>query len=129
MTRFIKGLFRLPLPWQGWLLLIIAANLVGPLFFLEHLEAIVVVVVFGAAAATMAGLTAKFGFARILGLGHFYWFALLPYLVARLGEFPTDTDMGKWLRLLIVVNGISLTIDVVDVVRWFRGERAEVDLT
>jgi len=128
MTRFTKGLLSLPLHWKGWLLLIFAVNGVVPLFFLGHREAIVVLVVFAAAGVTMGLLTAKYGFARILGVGHFYWFGLVPYLVSRLGHFPVDTDIGKWLRALIVVNCISLAIDVVDVARWIRGERGETDL-
>ena len=40
--KFHRGIMRMPLPWRAWLMLLITANMVVPLFFLHRLEAQVV---------------------------------------------------------------------------------------
>ena len=75
--------------------------------------------------ALMTYLTARFGFTRILGLGHIFWIPLLGFLLTRLGSIPAGDAYGAWLRALIVVNSVSLLIDTVDVIRFFAGDRAE----
>lgn len=127
--RFVRGMLRMPLGWQLWLAVLGAANLVAPLFFLDRLEAGVVLGVFLVAGTLMGLLTARFGFSRILGAGHSPWLVLLPWLWTRLPEatlLPLDGDaFGWWLRAVLVVNTLSLMIDATDVVRWVRGEREE----
>ena len=43
-----------------------------------------------------------------------------------LPDYPADTGTGLWLRLVMTLNVVSLGIDGVDVVRYLRGERAEL---
>ncbi|MFQ5477816.1 MAG: hypothetical protein ACE5E4_04280 [Candidatus Binatia bacterium] len=124
--KFTKGLLRSPLRVKIWLLLLVAVNLLGPLAFLDRLEARVVLVVFLAGAGLMVGLTALSGFTRLLGLGHVLWVPLLCFLWARLNEIPANDAFGLWLRLLMSANAVSLILDLSDVVRYLRGERAEV---
>ena len=66
----------------------------------------------------MTALTAWGGFTRLLGLGHILWFPLLVYLWRSLQGHPFDTGIGLWLRVLMVLNTLSLGIDTVDVVRY-----------
>jgi hypothetical protein len=120
----MQGALRSPMAIQLWLLLMAAVNGVAPLFYLDRLEARVVLGTFVIAATAMMLLTGRFGFTRILGLGHAPWLALVPYLFARLGEIPAGDTFGYWIRGVIVVNSISLIFDVVDVIRYARGERA-----
>ncbi|MCH8031411.1 MAG: hypothetical protein IIB09_06305, partial [Bacteroidetes bacterium] len=47
-------------------------------------------------------------------------------LAMRIGMFPAAESFGLWLRALLVTNAISLVIDTVDVIRWLRGDRAEM---
>ncbi len=42
--KFNKGIMRLPLPWRLWMVLLVALNLVLPLFFFDRLEAQLVLV-------------------------------------------------------------------------------------
>lgn len=126
LLRFSRGILAMSGPWQLWLALLGLVNMVVPLFLLDLPEARATLAAFLIAAALMTVLTHRFGFARILGLGHIVpWVPLLAYLIPRLGNLPAATAPGVWLRVLVVVNAISLVIDVVDVVRWLRGERAE----
>ena len=114
--------------WQLWLGLLVSANLIAPLFFLEHVEARVTVAALLLSITLMTALTARFGFSRILGLGHVAWLPLLAFLVVRVAEVPAATEFGVWLRTVIVLDVISLVIDAVDVVRFLRGDRAETVL-
>ncbi len=123
--RFNRGLLAMPPLWQGWLLLLVGANLVAPLFFLGHLEAQVTIAALLISMTLMTALTARFGFSRILGLGHVAWLPLLAFLLYRVTEVPATTAFGFWLRTVIVLDAISLVIDAVDVVRFLRGDRAE----
>ena len=123
--RFHRGLLGMPPHWQLWLGTLVGANLVAPLFFLEHVEAQVTIAALLISMTLMTALTARFGFSRILGLGHVAWLPLLAFLVDCVTEVPATTGFGLWLRTVIVLDAISLVIDAVDVARFLRGDRAE----
>ena len=125
LNKFYTGIRAMPLPWQLWLMCLGAMNLVVPLFYLERIEARIVLGVFLVGALLMVLLTALAGFTRLLGLGHILWFPLLYFLWTRLGELPADGLFGIWVRALIGVNATSLVIDLVDVIRYAAGDRAE----
>ncbi len=128
MNAFVKlnrGLFKMPLPWKLWLSLLVAANVFVPLFYFQQLEAQIVLGTMAANMTLMTYLTSRFGFTRILGLGHIFWIPLLGFLLTRLGSIPAGDAYGAWLRALIVVNSVSLLIDTVDVIRYLTGDRAE----
>ncbi|MFQ5757910.1 MAG: hypothetical protein ACE5H7_17695, partial [Acidiferrobacterales bacterium] len=59
------------------------------------------------------------------GLGHILWIPLLYFLWMRLEQNPADDFFGLWIRVVMVLNALSLVIDVVDVVRYIAGDRAE----
>jgi len=123
--KFNRGILSMPLHWQLWLGLLVGANGVAPLFFFGHVEARVVLVTLVASMVLMTYLTSRYGFTRILGLGHVLWIPLFGFLFTRLGDIPAVDTFGIWIRTLIVLNGISLVIDTIDVVRYFTGDRAE----
>ncbi|MEE9171199.1 MAG: hypothetical protein V3U73_15680 [bacterium] len=123
--KFNKGLLKQPFHVQLWLVLLVAVNLVIPLFYLGRIEARVVALTFLIAAALMTVLTALSGFSRLLGLGHFVWFPLLYFLWTGLEQIPADDFFGIWVRVLMILNAISLVIDVVDVIRYIAGDREE----
>ncbi len=124
-VKFNKGILRMPIRWQLWLMVLVAANMFGPLFFLHYLEAQVVLGTILASMMLMTLLTGRFGFTRILGLGHVLWIPMLAFLFARLGDIPVGDAFGIWIRALIVLNSVSLVIDAIDVIRYIAGDRAE----
>ncbi len=124
-ARFNRGIMKMPVQWRVWLMLLIAANLVVPLFFLGHLEAQVVVGALLASVILMTILTGLAGFTRLLGLGHIFWIPLLYFLWTRLGQIPADSMFGIWIRVLIALNAASLVIDAVDVISYLAGDREE----
>ncbi len=123
--KFNKGMLKLPLHWQLWLAALVAANAVLPLFYVQRLEAQVVLGTMLVSMILMTLLTGRFGFSRILGLGHILWVPMLAFLLSRLGDVPAGDVYGIWIRALIVLNSVSLVIDAVDVVRYLAGDRAE----
>lgn len=125
LTKFMLGVMKMPILWRMWLMLLMALNMIGPLFFLGRLEARIVLVTMVLNAALMMVLTGKFGFTRILGAGHILWIPLIYYLWTRLAEIPANQPFGLWLRVVMVVNCLSLVIDAVDVVRYAAGDRTE----
>ncbi len=123
--KFNKGIMSMPIYWQLWLMLLVTFNLIIPLFFLNRLEAQVVVGALVASMTLMTVLTAISGFTRLLGLGHIFWIPLLYFLWMRLEQNPADDFFGLWLRVLMTLNAVSLMIDAVDVGRYIAGDRSE----
>ncbi len=124
--RFTRGLLAMPIHWQLWLALLVGTNLVVPLLFIERVEAQLVIGAFLISMGLMTALTARFGFSRILGLGHIIaWVPLLAFLWSRLPDAPSSDSFGLWLRVVIALDAASLVIDAVDVVRFFAGDRSE----
>ncbi len=124
MIDFFRAMLLLPKPWVVWVGLLIAANLVAPLFFIGSLEAKVVVVAIMVGAITQMAIFRAKGFVRLLGLGHFPWVPMIPWLWTRLGQLEVNNLFAYWLVAVIVLDGLSLIIDATDVVRYMKGERA-----
>ena len=124
--KFNKGMMNMSTPVQLWLLALVTVNLVLPLFFLERVEAQVVIAVMVASMMLMTALTSITGFTRILGLGHILWIPMLYWLWTRLDQIPADDVFGVWIRMLMTLNAVSLVIDAIDVTRYLAGEREEV---
>ncbi len=124
--KYNKGVLRMSWPVKIWLLLLVAANAVAPLLFLQHIEAQMVIGAIIVGAMLMSLLTARFGFSRILGLGHILWIPLLGWLAFRLGRIPADDAFGMWVRGVMLLNTVSLMIDTADVVRFAAGDRKEL---
>ena len=123
--KFNRGILKLPVQWRLWMMLLVTANLIVPLFYLGSLEAQVVLSTMALSMGLFTILTARFGFTRILGLGHILWIPLLVFLWSRLGENPTDQFYGLWIRGLMILNSLSLMLDGADVFRYITGDRAE----
>lgn len=125
MIRFHRGVLRMPLYWQLWLMLLVAANAMVPVYFIRHFEAQVVLATFLLSFVLMTALTARFGFTRIPGLGHILWVPLLVFVAVRLNSPGLNDRLRLWLQCLVGLNSISLFIDVIDVTRYAWGDRSE----
>ena len=121
--QFNKGILTLPRPWRAWMGLLVLANMIFPFFFLETPEAQVVLIGVVASMTIMVTLFAKLGFVKLLGLGHIPWLFTVPWLVWRLGQVTASAFFFYWLLAVVILDGISLLVDAVDVLRYARGER------
>jgi len=110
-------------PWSIWLMVLMAVNMIGPVFFLDRTEGQVVLIVFLLSAGLMMFLYAAKGFTRILGFGHILWLGLVPWLWSRLDLLQPEGWFFNWIIIVIALNGFSLIVDTVDVIRYARGDR------
>ncbi len=123
LIKFTKGLMSMPMPWPVWLGLLVAANLAGPIYFFDALEAKVVLAAFLASAALMTAIFAVKGFVRLLGIGHIFWVPMVAWLWTRLDQVEPESLIGYWIIAVVALNGISLIIDAIDVIRYITGDR------
>ena len=126
LSTFMRGMLRFPFGVKLWLFVLMVVNMIVPLIYFDHLEAHIVLITFFLGAGLLVVLTGKFGFTRILGLGHILWIPLVVYLISRLDYYPVADPYGLWMRSVIVLNSISLVIDIWDVVRYAKGDREEM---
>ena len=119
---FLMGLATLRKPWRVWLVLLGLTNM-SAVFFLDTLEGKLVLAGIVAGVVFQMSIFAAKGYVRLLGIGHILWLPLVLWLLSRIGDIGTDSTFGKWVLAVIVVDGISLIIDMVDVGRYLGGDR------
>ncbi len=119
-------------PWlQAWIMVLVITNLLALLFvvfkqesgFKVRPEALAIVFSFVAAAILMTWLYEQYGYVRLLGLAHLvFW---LPVYVWVLNKYRNSAYSGwfqRYVILYLVIAGISLIVDFIDVVRYFLGQ-------
>lgn len=117
--EFFTELFHRPLHEVIWVIYMMVINLAAA-FFWEELLAKVIVIVFMISSMLMMGLYAKFGFTRILGLGHILWIPLVIYIGY---EIPASEGIYMiYLIILQITISISVIIDAFDVWKYLRGD-------
>ncbi len=126
MINFTKTMLIMPIHWQIWLGVLVAANIVIPFFFIHTLEAQVVSATAIVGLVIMSVIFSEKGFVRLMGIGHIGWLPLVIWLWTRLDHAPADSTFGYWLMAVIVLDSLSLIIDTIDVLRYVKGERTPV---
>lgn len=121
-----------PLWLRAWIQILIVANLASVLFVARRVdgrwrvrpEPIAILVGFAAAGVSMGALYEHFGYVRLLGLAHLvFWGPVFAWiLLARRQRHPLQSAFGAYLRFYLVIAGISLAIDALDVVRYLAGD-------
>lgn len=119
-VALLAHLWGMPLIWRLWVGLLGGANMAA-FFYLPRLEAWVVLLVLACGMFLQTLIFQKWGFVRLLGLAHGPWLVMLPWLYTRLS--PHEHSFNQWIRALVLINSLSLIIDVVDVVRFGLGDR------
>lgn len=105
-----------------WATLVIAVNAVA-IAFVHTIYGQVALISVGVGIIVMAWIQARLGFVRLLGIGHFLWIPMLPWLALELQNLESNTWLYRWLLCLLVINSICLLIDAVDVTRFLAGDR------
>ncbi len=124
--EFLIKVFQVPVGWQIWLLSVMAANMVAPLFFLNRIEAQVTIVAVIVSFVTGNLLYKQQGYTHLLGAMHWPWIFLVPYLWGRLDIISAGEPFGIWLRVVLVLNILSLILDAVEVIRYVTGDRQPI---
>ena len=109
-------------PWNLWVGLLAVVNVAGGLVFIQTMEGQLAIVCMMAAFLIMWGIYIQKGFVRLLGLGHLIaWTPQMAFYVQSVQH--TAGSFQYWIISVLVLNGISMAIDLVDVVRYSRGDR------
>jgi hypothetical protein len=124
--KFNRGILQLPILVRVWLMLLMSVNLLAPIIYIQRSEARIVLLTFLASFLLMVLITGASGFTRLLGLGHVLWVPLLFFLFSRLDSISVGGSYSAWMRSVIALNSISLVFDLVDIVKFARGERSEI---
>lgn len=122
MLDFTRHIFSMPMAWRVWIAVLFLTNM-SAVFFLPRLEASVVLAGLMFGAILQMVLFARFGFVRLLGAGHFHWLPMVVWLGSRLDSIRADAVYHPWVVAVMVVCGLSLAVDIVDVARYIAGER------
>lgn len=86
-------------------------------------QAIAIVLSFFIAAAIMEWMYGMVGYVRLLGLAHIAgWGPVYIYLLRIRKTIARSSWYGRYIHFYLVVVGISLCIDVIDVVRYVMGD-------
>lgn len=118
--KFFVELARQPLWIPLWVSLLMLVNFASLAFWSEP-TAKLIFATFMVSSMLMMGLYSRFGFAKILGLGHILWIPLLLYVLTRLPH-----EAGAFRVCLVawsVVTAVSLAFDVVDVWKHFTARK------
>ncbi len=115
--RFFIELIQQPLWVSLWVLVLMLVNMASLAFWREAVAQLILMN-FLASAMLMMGLYARFGFTKILGLGHVPWIPLLAYVVTQIPA--AEASFKRYLLVLSVSMAISLVLDTIDVWNYFR---------
>ena len=109
-----------PRVWGIWLL---AVNL-GCLYFIQHPEAQMLLVTTCIAVVLQTLMHQRMGFTRALGVTHVLWIPMFGWMATRLDTIAAHPDLQLWLVAVCATNIISFVIDMIDMTRFIRGDRA-----
>ncbi len=113
-------------PWNAWVGFLGVVNMAGGILYFSTLEGKLALVALLLSFAVMAAVVARHGFVRLLGLGHIVgWVPLVILFVMRLGQ-GADGLFKYWLIAVILLNTLSLVLDISDVARYLRGDTREI---
>lgn len=120
-----KRIMAMPYPWNIWVALLGFANVLGGLVFWNTVHGKSAIAAMAVAFVVMVAIYARFGFVRLLGLGHIVaWIPLLLLFFRSVIVYEPGSLFYNWLLVVLFLNGASLVIDIVDVIRYLNGERA-----
>lgn len=127
MKSFIelnKKIFGMKFPWNLWVGLLALVNVAGGVYFIRTIEGQLALACLMFAFLIMWVIYTQKGFVRLLGLGHLIaWIPQMAWYAQVIAEGKAAGVFKYWLISVLVLNGISLVIDFVDVVRYSLGDR------
>jgi hypothetical protein len=124
MSEFVRGIWSLGWFWRAWVALLAAVNMIPGLLYIGRTEGQIIVGAMTISFLFMLVIVRAKGFVRLLGLPHLLaWGPMLLWLWGRFQEAGTGGGLGRWLLAVIIADGISFIIDLIDVWRYAAGDR------
>ncbi len=119
--RFFVELMQQPIWIPIWLFFLMIINVASLGFWHEPLAKLIFIT-FIISAMLMMGLYSRFGFEKILGLGHILWVPLLVYVLTQLPI--VEASFKSYLVVLSISLAISLAFDITDVWKYFTNRKS-----
>lgn len=118
--RFFTELLQQPIWISIWVFALLIVNLASVGFWSEPLAKLIFVI-FLISSMLMMALYSRFGFAKILGLGHILWIPLLIYMLGQVSN--AHGAFRSYLIILSICIFVSLVFDTIDVWQYITGRR------
>jgi len=118
---------------RAWLMVMVVTHFAAVLFILKREdgrfgvrpEPIAMLVSFVAAALFMDWIYGQVGYVRLLGAAHLvFWTPAWIFVASRAQQIGRTSVFGWYVHAYLLIAGISLVIDAVDVIRWALGDGA-----
>jgi hypothetical protein len=127
MIQLMKQIFGMKFPWNLWVGLQALINMGGGLVYIRTPEGQIALACLMLAFLIMWGIYVKNGFVRLLGLGHLIaWTPMMIWYGKVIAQGNAEGLFEYWLISVLAVNGLSLMIDFVDVVRYSLGDKQPI---
>ncbi len=124
-ASFLRHFVRAPRWVVAWVTLIALTNCAAVFFVGHDPRAKWVLFALAVSAVVMIWLFARFGYSRIMGLGHLVsWGPLVVFLWATRSSLPDATAANVLMWLVMGLNSAAMAIDVIDLARFLSGDRA-----
>jgi hypothetical protein len=109
---FFVELMKQPTWIPVWVFYLMLINMASVIYWSEPLAKLIFIT-FMISAMLMMGLYSRFGFEKVLGLGHIFWVPLLVYVLIVLPTF--ESSFKIYLVVFSISIAISLAFDIIDV--------------
>ena len=96
------------------------------MFFFKSFEAQAAFVAINVGFFTGVFICKQQGFTRLLGVKHWPWIFLLLFLWGRLDVVSASEPLSIWIRVVLVLNSLSLLLDAIDVIKYAAGDRQPI---
>ena len=118
----IKISLTSPLLRNTWFLALIIVNLGGGITFIDNMAGKSAIASLVGATVVMLIVYWRHGYVRLLGLGPaLFWTPMqIEFSLILANENPTGL-FHAWVLIVLVVNGITLTLGVINVFRYMQG--------
>lgn len=98
-------------------------NFLIPVFYFHRFEAPLFIIAMFAVMVIGLILVKVQGFTKLLGWMHIFWIPLVVFFILRMESVSMTDFYGLWMRILVLINGTSLIIDVTDVFQFYKDKR------
>lgn len=128
MKNFILRMMKMRFPWNIWVMLLGGVNFVGSVLFFNTFEGKFALLAMMGSMIVMLAIYSKYGFVRLLGLGHIlFWVPFVIWNLVQLSEpSALNSDFKIWLIAVSVFNSLSLLLDFADVIKFSKGEKSQM---
>lgn len=116
MLRFFPNWVRI------WLVIMMSVLFVAPMFFLEHIAAQSMAVMFMLGGMIMGWMHLKMGITKLMGIAHLPWLIPLFLIFRDLSLGVGSQSYQTWLATAAVLAIICLLIDISDVIQYASGK-------